>query len=119
MDTDLAYFHEESSGNLVSRFINDAIMLKGVVSNANSNDVLIPLTAFVSGSDENSYVFVVDDGGGVVHRRSVRLGEIVANGITVTKGLLAGERVAAKGVAYLGDGQSVTLMNMGPERFLQ
>ncbi len=33
MGTDLAYFHEESSGNLVSRFTNDANMLKGVVSN--------------------------------------------------------------------------------------
>ncbi|OUS15708.1 ABC transporter permease [Rhodospirillales bacterium 47_12_T64] len=33
MRTDLAYFHEESSGNLVSRFTNDANMLKGVVSN--------------------------------------------------------------------------------------
>ncbi|MFD2204372.1 ABC transporter ATP-binding protein [Kiloniella antarctica] len=33
MQTDLSYFHEESSGNLVSRFTNDANMLKGVVSN--------------------------------------------------------------------------------------
>ncbi|WP_020590994.1 ABC transporter ATP-binding protein [Kiloniella laminariae] len=33
MRADLAYFHEESPGNLVSRFLNDANMLKGVVSN--------------------------------------------------------------------------------------
>ena len=33
MRADLAYFHEESPGNLVSRFMNDANMLKGVVSN--------------------------------------------------------------------------------------
>ena len=88
-------------------------------SETNSGAVVIPVTAFASGKDQINYVFVYDSGAGVVRQRTVELGEIVANGITVRSGLQAGERIAAKGVTFLSDGQAVALMDVGPQQFLQ
>ncbi len=88
-------------------------------SNSNGESVVIPVTAFASGVDQNNYVFVYDSKASVVRQRVVELGDIVAEGIVVTSGLQIGDRIAAKGVTFLNDGQAVSLMNVGPQQFLQ
>lgn len=95
------------------------VTLRESVSNSNSKNVRIPLTAFMSGAGAEHFVFVVNSEKGLVNRRSVEIGEIVDGGIAVVAGLDHGERIAAKGLPYLTDGQRVTLLDVGPQRFLQ
>lgn len=74
--------------------------------------LLAPLVAIAPG-DENArgYVFKYDPAVGVVRRTAVH-GEGVVNGnlIGITEGLVSGDIIAAAGVSFLRDGQSVKLM---------
>jgi RND family efflux transporter MFP subunit len=73
-----------------------------------------PLTAIVrpkNGAGEYA-AFVVERQGDadVARLRPVQLGEVVGNGITITKGLTAGERVIVSGASLLVDGEKVRVV---------
>jgi len=73
---------------------------------------LLPLTAIAPGDDAApGYVFKFDADAGVVRRTPVRGGEgLSGNLVEVVEGITAGDVVAAAGVSFLRDGQSVTLL---------
>lgn len=71
----------------------------------------IPLSAVIESKETNQFaVFVVEDTGGklIVHRRSIRLGDMHGNRVEVASGLRAGERVVAGGGSLLVEGQEVS-----------
>jgi multidrug efflux pump subunit AcrA (membrane-fusion protein) len=73
--------------------------------------VVIPVSAAFSPDDAaGSFVWVVDEPGGTVHRQAVTLGEPVVGGVSVTSGLTPGTLVAAAGVHTLREGQAVRLL---------
>ena len=73
--------------------------------------VVIPVSAAFSPDDATgSFVWVVNEPGGTVHRQPVTLGEPVVGGISVTSGLTPGTLVAAAGVHTLREGQAVRLL---------
>ena len=73
--------------------------------------VIIPLSAAFSPDDaEGSFVWVVDEAAKTVRRQSVKLGEPVVGGITVTDGLQPGGLVVVAGVHRLRDGQAVRIL---------
>jgi RND family efflux transporter MFP subunit len=78
----------------------------------------IPLTAYVPGGEgERAHVFRFIEERGVVELTPVTIVEVEDAGAHVSEGLSAGDIIAAKGVAFLRDGQSVTLLGEGPDRF--
>jgi multidrug efflux system membrane fusion protein len=74
----------------------------------------VPLGAVVrSKQDANAYaVFVIEGDGseGVARQRTVRLGPIAGNNVTVESGLSPGERVVALGATLLQDGEAVRIL---------
>ena len=73
--------------------------------------IVVPAQA-VAEDGEGNYVYIVEDQGaglGQVHRTSVRVGELVSEGLEVLEGLREGELVVTAGVNRIGDGQSVRI----------
>lgn len=79
--------------------------------------VAIPITAFVAGDGDGHVAFVFDGTTRTVERRAIEVAAITNDRARIARGLQAGEIVAAKGVDFLSDGQAVTLLGSGPERY--
>jgi multidrug efflux system membrane fusion protein len=76
--------------------------------------ISVPLTAIVrAGEDEKEYALLVVErqGDGEIARlRRVGLGDVIGNGVTVTSGLILGERVIVSGAQLLADGEAVRVI---------
>ncbi|PWG63520.1 efflux RND transporter periplasmic adaptor subunit [Sediminicurvatus halobius] len=79
--------------------------------------VTIPATAFLPGPGETAWAFVYDPGSATVERREIRVASLAGDRARVSAGLAPGEIVAARGVAFLRDGQRVTRLHTGPARY--
>ncbi len=79
--------------------------------------IKVPVTAVAAGADEKSYVFVFDAEKSVVSKREVQTENIINNEVLISSGLNPGEIVAIAGVAFLRDGQQVTLLDDSVQRF--
>ena len=77
-----------------------------------SDPLVVPVKAV--GEDANGqYVFVIDEvakGLGTVHRRSIRIGKLLADGFVVEEGLAERELVATAGLRSLLNGMQVRLL---------
>lgn len=61
---------------------------------------------------EGRFVYLLEPGGagqGTVRRQSVEVGDLTADGLAVTLGLVAGDRLVTAGVTMLVDGQTVAV----------
>ncbi len=73
--------------------------------------VHVPVSAvFTDGKEGESFVWVIDEQAGTVHRREVRTGALTNVGIRVEDGLEPGEWIATAGVHYLREGQKVSIL---------
>ena len=66
---------------------------------------VLPVSA-VGEDREGRFVFVVEptsDGLGVVHRRSVEIGELTGSGIAISSGIETGDRIVTAGVSRIRD----------------
>jgi multidrug efflux system membrane fusion protein len=75
--------------------------------------LVVPLAAIVHAKDRDGYaVYVVEDTAGksTVHLRTVSLGPMIGNEISVTEGLRQGERVVISGAPVVTDGDQVSLI---------
>ncbi|GLX79185.1 hemolysin D [Thalassotalea insulae] len=77
----------------------------------------IPISALRAGLEQKSYVFVFDKQSSVVHQQLVQKENILGNQVFISKGLKQGDIIATAGVAFLRDGQSVTLLDKSVARF--
>lgn len=84
---------------------------RGVVETSSGDANLVPLASVVS-QDGYSYVFVLQTGD-KVERRRVGTGNIHGDAIEVTEGLKTGERVVARGAAFLKNGDQVKVVAAG------
>ncbi len=88
-------------------------------SGAEPSLLAIPLTAFLAGEDDVSFAFVYDPETQTVRRRPITIEDLTSDRALVSDGLESGEIIAAKGVAFLRDGQAVRLLGEGPDQFNQ
>jgi RND family efflux transporter MFP subunit len=72
-----------------------------------SSGIGIPTTALLSEPDGKFFVWVFDPESSIVHRRAVRVGAPLAQGVTVEQGLDGGELVVAAGASQLQAGMRV------------
>jgi HlyD family secretion protein len=87
--------------------VRPGMFARGEIALNHSAALLVPL-ASVLVQDGYSYVFVLRDDA-TVQRRRVHTGVVQASLIEIADGLTAAERVVASGVAFLTDGQKVTV----------
>ncbi len=81
------------------------------------NTITVPITALSAGADQKTYVFVYDEESSVVRRREVQTENVMENQIYLSSGLKSGEIIAIAGVAFLRDGQKVTLLDKQIQQF--
>lgn len=78
------------------------------------SQLAIPLAAIVrSPQHADGYaVFVIEESGGTARAkmRAVTLGEMVSNGVIVTSGLRAGDRIIVSGAKIVADGEAVEIL---------
>lgn len=79
--------------------------------------VLIPMSALLAELDQKVSVFVYDKQAQVVRKRLVQTENIINNQVFISTGLTDGEIIATAGVAFLRDGQRVTLLEQQTQLF--
>ncbi|GAA6203690.1 efflux RND transporter periplasmic adaptor subunit [Thalassotalea sp. SU-HH00458] len=79
--------------------------------------ISVPFSALKAGVNQKSYVFVYDPEKQVVNQRQVQTENILNNIAFLSSGLQNGEIIATAGVAFLRDGQKVTLFDKNIQRF--
>ena len=68
-------------------------------------EFVLPMTAVRESGDGARFVWIVE--GDTVARRGVKVGRLVENGVIISDGLRAGDRVVTEGVQKIGDGTKV------------
>jgi RND family efflux transporter MFP subunit len=79
--------------------------------------VSVPVAAIGAGLNQNAYVFVYDSTSQTVKQRQVQTENIMGDQVYISSGLSNGEIIATAGVAFLKDGQAVTLLDKHVQRF--
>jgi len=79
--------------------------------------IRIPLTALSAGLAQKVYAFVYDETAQVVRRTEIQTENILNNEVYISSGLKAGDIIATAGIAFLRDGQEVTLIDAKTQRF--
>lgn len=78
------------------------------ITDSNLSGYEVPLSAILSKSKSENYVWVFDKDAGNVSKRKIEVGELTNNGVLI-KGLSGGELVVTAGVNVLTEGQKVRL----------
>ncbi len=79
--------------------------------------IRVPLTALSAGLDQKTFVYVYNPENQQVHKTAVQTENILENEVFISSGLKDGEIIATAGVAFLRDGQQVTLLDDHVQRF--
>ncbi|XQW85600.1 efflux RND transporter periplasmic adaptor subunit [Thalassotalea piscium] len=79
--------------------------------------ISVPFTALSAGVNQKTYTYVYDPKTQTVHKREVQTENVLNNNAFISSGLKAGEIIAIAGVAFLRDGQKVTLLDNKIQRF--
>jgi RND family efflux transporter MFP subunit len=75
--------------------------------------LIVPLSAVIRATEADSYALMVVERKGdveIAHLRSVELGDVTGNGVAVTRGVAAGDRVVVTGASLLVDGDPVRVI---------
>jgi RND family efflux transporter MFP subunit len=74
-------------------------------------DLIVPSSAvFTVDEDQQTYVWIADEGSNKVARRAIKTGALTTVGLAVIDGLKAGEWVVTSGVNSLREGQQVRIL---------
>jgi len=79
--------------------------------------ILIPLTAFKPTGPNKGEVMVINKGNGRLRARPITFGESVGDQIMVRSGLKSGEIIVKRGLAFVTEGEPVSRIGAGPERY--
>jgi multidrug efflux pump subunit AcrA (membrane-fusion protein) len=81
------------------------------VTETDATGVQVPVGAvFTPETEEQDYVWVIDESTGTVSKRAVVTGALERAGIQILEGLKPGDWVAIAGVHTLREGQQVSIM---------
>ena len=96
---------DKTTKKLLSGFVASVTLFPG----REEERVVIPAAALSEASEKKAYVFVYDDGAGIVRRKRVSVAHIMDGRIALSDGLLAGTRIVEHGAAYLNNGDRVII----------
>ncbi|MDO4320539.1 MAG: efflux RND transporter periplasmic adaptor subunit [Bacteroidales bacterium] len=98
---------QNTDGRILPGMVGDvALAAAHSADTVSSSDIMLPSQAVLLGSDNRTFVWVVD--GGKAARRFVKADELSAGGIIVTDGLRSGDSVIVAGMQKVGTGTPVT-----------
>ncbi|WP_088329485.1 efflux RND transporter periplasmic adaptor subunit [Lacimicrobium sp. SS2-24] len=86
-------------------------------SGHSDSSIRVPVSAVAAGSGQTAHVFVYDSDKEVVHKRQVQTENLLNNEVYISSGLEQGDIIATAGVAFLRDGQPVTLLDQQVKLF--
>ena len=87
-------------------------------TNNDTERLLIPLTSYVPASNPGEVVvFVIDESTSQVESRTIQIGTVTDDGASIISGLRPGDRIAARGVTLLRDGETVQTANSAVVRY--
>ncbi len=75
-----------------------------------SSVFLLPLSAVKGASDLSPTVFIVNPESSTIQARAVKVADMTGSEIKVVEGINIGERVVTAGIAFLREGQKVTVL---------
>jgi RND family efflux transporter MFP subunit len=88
----------------------EAVIKQKDASGNLESDVVVPAIAVVGEGDGKSYVWVVKEPEMTVHRKEVKLGEMVGtDNVHIRKGVMIGEKIVVAGMMKLHDGMQVRI----------
>ncbi|MCP4987819.1 MAG: efflux RND transporter periplasmic adaptor subunit [Colwellia sp.] len=79
--------------------------------------IKVPLTSISAGLENKTFVFVFNAKEKIVQRREIKTENILNNQVYISAGLQPGDIIATAGVAFLRDGQQVSLLDSKTKRF--
>ena len=79
--------------------------------------IKVPVNSLGADVGQESFVFVYNPETQTVHKRAVQTENILNNEVFISSGLEDGEIIATAGVAFLREGQQVTLLDKHTQRF--
>ncbi|GAA0810291.1 efflux RND transporter periplasmic adaptor subunit [Colwellia asteriadis] len=79
--------------------------------------IRIPLTAIKAGLAQKTYVYVFNSREKIVEQREIKTENILNNQVYISAGLQPGDIIATAGVAFLRDGQQVSLLSTQHQLF--
>lgn len=80
------------------------------------NNIVLPLSAIDQDPSGNNFIYVltdIKDGIATVKKEVISLGKIYSEGITITKGVEAGDHIIFAGVSQITEGQRVSVSSKG------
>ena len=105
---------EKPEGVGVLSGMTTKLVLTGLLTTA-PDDFLVPAQAVIADSQDEPFVWLVDEESMSVSKRPVTVGKITGDRIVVTEGLEGGEAMAMTGVHLLTEGRVVTEMEKSDE----
>lgn len=93
------------------------VRIEGAADTQGEAPILIPITAFKPTGPNTGEVMVIDQGNGRLRARPVSLGKLVGDQIAVISGLQPGTIIVKRGLSFVTDGEPVTQIGTGPERY--
>ena len=110
--------------NLIMDQPKDAKILPGMAGSAKgdvnlpdkaeASEYIIPVSAVFTGTDNKSYVWIIDESSMTVKRHEITPGKLTGQGLNV-KGLQTGQWIATAGANTLREGQKVTILQPGKQ----
>jgi multidrug efflux pump subunit AcrA (membrane-fusion protein) len=111
--------------NLIMNQPRDAKILPGMAGSAQgdvnlpekaeASEYIIPVSAVFTGTDNKSYVWVIDESSMTVKRHEITPGKLTGRGLNV-KGLQTGQWIATAGANTLREGQKITILKPGKQK---
>ena len=81
---------------------------------AETSEYIIPVSAVFTGTDNKSYVWIIDESSMTVKRHEITPGKLTGRGLNV-KGLQTEQWIATAGANTLREGQKVTILQPGKQ----
>ncbi|WED43349.1 efflux RND transporter periplasmic adaptor subunit [Legionella cardiaca] len=86
--------------------------VKGKIEKNSHNKLTVPASAVLTmGTNNKTYVWVLNPTTKKVHRQQIQIGELTSTGISVLSGLTSGDWVVIAGIHSLKEGEAVTILN--------
>ena len=82
-----------------------------------SDDMSVPVTAITPVGENRGHVFVIDPESGQISVQEVSIIRLVGEFAVIEGDISDGTTIVSRGVAFLSEGQRVSRLGVGPQRF--
>ena len=96
--------------NYAERLISGFVARVEIFPSKQESYFMLPLQSLVEADLDKGFVFVAGESDSIVYKTPVSVGPIIQDRVTVTSGLVTGQKVVVEGSAYLSDRSLVEIV---------